>query len=132
MSALAGRKVLIVDDEPYILKILSFKLRLNGMIPFEATCADDALRVLAEEKLDVVLLDVTLAPGPNGFELCKAIKENPSTAHLPILMLTARNQPSERELGLKLGARSYITKPFSTKVLITEIEQALISADGGV
>jgi len=124
-GALVGRKILIVDDEPYILKILSFKLRLSGMIPFEATSGEEALRVIREEEPDLVLLDVSLSPGLTGFDLCRILKENPGTQALPILMLTARTLPSERDLGLRLGARSYITKPFSTKVLIREIETAL-------
>ena len=127
-GALVGRKVLVVDDEPYILKILSFKLRLTGMIPFEATCAEEALRLVREENPDVVLLDVSLSPGLSGFDLCRILKENPTTMHLPIVMLTARSLPADRELGLRLGARSYITKPFSTKVLISEIENALEEA----
>ncbi|MEO6323485.1 MAG: response regulator [Thermoanaerobaculia bacterium] len=127
-GALVGRKVLVVDDEPYILKILSFKLRLTGMIPFEATGAEEALRLVREENPDVVLLDVSLSPGLSGFDLCRILKENPSTMHLPIVMLTARSLPADRELGLRLGARSYITKPFSTKVLISEIENALEGA----
>ena len=124
-GALVGRKILIVDDEPYILKILSFKLRLSGMIPYEATSGEEALRVIREEPPDLILLDVSLTPGLTGFDVCRILKENPGTRDLPILMLTARTLPSERDLGLRLGARSYITKPFSTKVLIREIESAL-------
>lgn len=127
-GALVGRKILIVDDEPYILKILSFKLRLSGMIPYEATSGEEALRVIREEAPDLILLDVSLTPGLTGFDVCRILKENPGTRALPILMLTARTLPSERDLGLRLGARSYITKPFSTKVLIREIETALETA----
>ena len=127
-GALVGRKILIVDDEPYILKILSFKLRLSGMIPYEATSGEEALRVIREEAPHLILLDVSLTPGLTGFDVCRILKENPGTRALPILMLTARTLPSERDLGLRLGARSYITKPFSTKVLIREIETALESA----
>lgn len=122
---LAGRKILVVDDEPYILKIISYKLRLSGMIPYEAMNGEEALRLVREESPDVVLLDVSLPPGPSGFDLCRTLKEDPRTSHLPIVMLTARSLPSERELGLRLGAFSYITKPFSTKVLIQELELAL-------
>jgi len=127
-GALVGRKILIVDDEPYILKILSFKLRLSGMIPYEATSGEEALRVIREEQPDLILLDVSLTPGLTGFDVCRILKENPGTRDLPIVMLTARTLPSERDLGLRLGARSYITKPFSTKVLIREIETALETA----
>ena len=125
---LAGRKILIVDDEPYILKIVSFKLRLSGMIPFEATSGEEALRLIREEAPALLLLDVSLTPGLSGFDLCRILKENPATSHLPIVMLTARTLPAERDLGLRLGARSYVTKPFSTKVLLREIESALEAA----
>ena len=125
---LAGRKILIVDDEPYILKIVSFKLRLSGMIPFEATSGEEALRILREEQPALLLLDVSLTSGLSGFDLCRILKENPATSRLPIVMLTARTLPAERDLGLRLGARSYVTKPFSTKVLLHEIESALEAA----
>lgn len=124
-AGLVGRKVLVVDDEPTILKILSFKLRLTGLQPVEAMGGEEALRAVREEAPDLVLLDVFLTPGLTGFDLCRILKENPATSRIPIVMLTARTLPSERDLGLRLGAKSYITKPFSTKVLIQEIEKAL-------
>ncbi len=124
-NAIGGRKVLVVDDEPYILKILSFKLRLTGLEPVEASGGEDALRIVREQSPDLVLLDVSLTPGLTGFDLCRILKENPATAHIPIIMLTARTLPAERDLGLRLGASSYVTKPFSTKVLVQEIEKAL-------
>ena len=124
-NALAGKKVLVVDDEPYILKILSFKLRLTGLDPVEASSGEDALRLVREAGPDLVLLDVSLTPGLTGFDLCRILKENPATAGIPVIMLTARTLPSERDLGLRLGAASYVTKPFSTKVLVQEVEKAL-------
>ena len=124
-NAIAGKKVLVVDDEPYILKILSFKLRLTGLEPVEAASGEDALRLVREAAPDLVLLDVSLTPGLTGFDLCRILKENPTTAGIPIIMLTARTLPAERDLGLRLGATSYVTKPFSTKVLVQEIEKAL-------
>lgn len=124
-GALAGRKVLVVDDEPYIQKILSFKLRLTGLDPVEASGGEEALRLVREGNPDLVLLDVSLTPGLTGFDVCRILKENPATATIPIIMLTARTLPAERDLGLRLGAASYVTKPFSTKVLVQEIEKAL-------
>jgi DNA-binding response OmpR family regulator len=124
-GALAGRKVLVVDDEPYIQKILSFKLRLTGLDPVEASSGEEALRLVREGSPDLVLLDVSLTPGLTGFDVCRILKENPATTAIPIIMLTARTLPAERDLGLRLGAASYVTKPFSTKVLVQEIEKAL-------
>ena len=126
LPGLAGRKVLVVDDEPYILKILSFKLRLTGLDPVEASSGEEALRLVRETDPDLVLLDVSLTPGLTGFDICRILKENPGTASIPVIMLTARTLPAERDLGLRLGAASYVTKPFSTKVLVQEIEKALI------
>jgi DNA-binding response OmpR family regulator len=123
--ALAGQKVLIVEDEPSVLQMISFKLRLKGLVTFEATGAEEALEITRAEKPDLILLDVTLSPGPTGFDLCKMLKRDPKTAKIPVVMLTGRNKPSERELGLEAGARSYLTKPFSTKILMSEIEAAL-------
>lgn len=122
---LAGRKVLVVDDEPYILKILSFKLRLHGMVPFEATNGEEALRLVREAAPDVVLLDVSLSAGLSGFDLCRILRELPRTASLPIVMLTARSHPAERDQGLALGASLYITKPFSTQALVAELARLL-------
>jgi DNA-binding response OmpR family regulator len=124
-NALAGRRVLVVDDEPYIQKILSFKLRLTGLDPVEAASGEEALRIVREAGPDLVLLDVSLTPGLTGFDVCRILKENPATAGIPIIMLTARTLPAERDLGMRLGAASYVTKPFSTKVLVQEIEKAL-------
>jgi DNA-binding response OmpR family regulator len=124
-NALAGRRVLVVDDEPYIQKILSFKLRLTGLDPVEASSGEEALRLVREAGPDLVLLDVSLTPGLTGFDVCRILKENPATSGIPIIMLTARTLPAERDLGIRLGAASYVTKPFSTKVLVQEIEKAL-------
>lgn len=127
-TGFAGRRVVIVDDEPYIVKILSFKLRLSGLIPFEASSGEEALRLVREEQPDLVLLDINLTPGLSGFDICRILKENPATSHLPVVMLTARILSSEREQGLALGATSYVTKPFSTKALLLEIEKALAAS----
>ncbi len=123
-------RILAVDDEPYILKILSFKLRVSGMVPFEAIDGEQALRILREERPDLVLLDVSLPTGLSGFDILRIIRENPSTARIPVIMLTARNLPADRARGTKLGATAYITKPFSTKNVVEEIHQALASAKG--
>jgi len=117
--------VLVVDDEPYIVKILSFKLRLSGMVPLEASSAEEALRIVQDETPDLILLDISLSAGPTGFDLCRILKDDPATASTPVIMLTARSQPAGREQGLALGARAYITKPFSTRALVQEIGRVL-------
>ena len=117
--------MLVVDDEPYIVKILCFKLRLSGLIPLEASNAEEALRLIREETVDLVLLDISLSHGLTGLDLCRILKENPATSALPVILLTARSLPADRDLGLSLGASAYITKPFSTRALVQEIERVL-------
>lgn len=124
-----GRKILIVDDEPYILRILSFKLRLAGFLPTEAETGEEALLKVRTERPDLVLLDVSLPTELSGFDVCRSIKADPATSGVPVLMLTARSLPADRSLGLRLGAAGYITKPFSTRAVIDRIGEILGSAE---
>jgi len=116
-----GRRILIVDDEPYILRILSFKLRREGYTTFEARSAEDAESLLAERSVDLMVLDVGLATPTNGFDLAAKLRRDSSTRDLPIIMLTARGFSSDVLRGREIGAAGYITKPFSTADLIDRI-----------
>jgi DNA-binding response OmpR family regulator len=122
---MATRKILIVDDEPYILRILSFKLRLASYQPIEAETGEEAIVKAKSERPDLVLLDVSLPTDLSGFDVCRALKSDPITHQIPIVMLTARGLPADRSLGLKLGAIGYITKPFSTRAVIEKIGEIL-------
>ncbi len=118
-------RVLIVDDEPYILKILSFKLRREGLTTHEAVSAEEALEVLGERSVDLLLLDVALATPTNGFELARRIRQNPEWKDLPIIMLTARHLADDVRMGREVGAVGYITKPFSTTEVVERIREIL-------
>ncbi len=122
---LHGRRVLVVDDEPYILKILVFKLRTAGLVPIEAADGDSALRVALADRPDAVLLDVSLTPDVSGFDVLQRLKRDPRTATIPVIVLTARTHPDERATALRLGAARFLTKPFSTKALLLELEGVL-------
>ncbi len=122
---LRGRRVLVVDDEPYILKILVFKLRTAGLVPIEAADGDSALRVALADRPDAVLLDVSLTPDVSGFDVLERLKKDPRTAPIPVIVLTARTRPDERATALRLGAVRFLTKPFSTKALLLELEEVL-------
>jgi len=122
---LHGRRVLVVDDEPYILKILVFKLRTAGLVPIEAADGDSALRVALADRPDAVLLDVSLTPDVSGFDVLQRLKKDPRTATIPVIVLTARTHPDERATALRLGAARFLTKPFSTKALLLELEGVL-------
>ncbi len=118
-------RVLIVDDEPYILKILSFKLRREGLTTYEAVSAEEALEILGERSVDLLLLDVALATPTNGFELARRIRQNPEWKDLPIIMLTARHLADDVRMGREVGAVGYITKPFSTTEVVDRIREIL-------
>lgn len=122
---LRGRRVLVVDDEPYLLKILVFKLRTAGLVPIEAADGDSALRAALSDRPDAVLLDVSLTPGVSGFDVLARLKKDPRTATIPVIVLTARTHPDERATAMRLGAERFLTKPFSTKALLLELEGVL-------
>ena len=120
-----GLSVLIVDDEPYILRILSFKLRREGYVTFMAESAEEAEQLLAEQPVDLVLLDVALATPTNGFDLAASLRRNSRTQHLPIIMLTARGFATDVLRGREVGAAGYITKPFSAEEVIRRVRALL-------
>ena len=122
-----GRRILIVDDEPYILRILSFKLRREGFTTFEAESAENAETLLKEHEIDLVLLDVALATPTNGFDLAAKLRRNSPTRHLPIIMLTARGFASDVLRGREIGAAGYITKPFTAEEVVRRVQSLLDS-----
>jgi two-component system, OmpR family, alkaline phosphatase synthesis response regulator PhoP len=118
------KKILIVDDEPNIVISLEFLMKREG---FEVAVAGDgetALRLMAEQRPDLVLLDVML-PRKSGYEVCAAIRANPALQATKIVLLTAKGRETEMAKGMALGADTYMTKPFSTKDLLTRVKQML-------
>ncbi len=120
-----GRRILIVEDEPYIQRILTFKLRREGYVTFEATSAEDAERLLGAEEVDLVLLDVSLSTPTNGFDLAASLRRNARTQDLPIIMLTARGFAADILRGREVGAVGYITKPFSAEEVVRRVQALL-------
>lgn len=129
-ARLRGKRVLVVDDEPYILKILAFKLRTAGLVPVEAADGASALRSADEDPPDAVLLDVSLAPGLSGLDVLARLKAGPRTGRVPVIVLTGSSRPEERETALRLGAARFLTKPFSTGSLLRELG-AVLAVEGG-
>src|ERR1700690_826926 len=117
-------KILVVDDEPDALEVLGFKLRQAGYTPIFAKDGTRAIAVARDERPDLVVLDLML-PEVDGLEVCKILRRDPSTAAMPILMLTARAAEMDRVLGLELGADDYVTKPFSPRELVLRIRKLL-------
>jgi twitching motility two-component system response regulator PilH len=114
------QKVLIVDDSKTELMYLTDLLLKNGMQVRTAENAEEAFRRLAEEKPDLILMDVVM-PGQNGFQLTRAISRDPQYANIPIIMCTSKNQETDRVWGMRQGARDYITKPVDAAELKAKI-----------
>ena len=117
-------RVLIVEDEPPIAELIAVNLRHNGCQPTWAMDSETAQRELDDQLPDVILLDWML-PGESGLALAKKWRKDPRTKAVPILMLTARGDESDRVAGLDAGADDYITKPFSTKEMLARIRAVL-------
>ena len=113
-----SKTVLIVEDEKNIVDILSFNLSKEGYETLEAYDGEAGLQLALEQNPDLILLDLML-PKMNGFDVCRSLRrENRST---PVIMLTAREEETDKVLGLELGADDYITKPFSMRELIARV-----------
>ena len=119
-----AKKVLIADDEPNIVTSLEFLMEVNGYDVSVARNGDEALEKVRAEQPDLVLLDVMM-PLRNGFEVCQKIREGMLSAHVKILMLTAKGRDIEVEKGRTVGADDYITKPFSTQELVERVRRLL-------
>ena len=116
-----GGRVLIVDDEAYIRRILCFKLERAGYSTFEASSAETAEGLLKDQIVDLILLDVGLATAINGFDLGARLRKNVQTRNLPIILLTARGFAADVLRGREIGASGYITKPFSTEEVVKRV-----------
>src|SRR3977135_4326283 len=113
-------RVLVVDDILSNVKLLEAKLAAEYFEVITASNGEQALARVAEELPDIVLLDVRM-PGMDGFEVCRRIKANTKTAHIPIVMVTALDQPSDRVTGLDAGADDFLTKPVDDTALFARV-----------
>lgn len=119
---MSKQKVLVVDDEPSIVKLVQFNLEKEGFAVEVASDGPSALAKVVEGLFDLIVLDLML-PQMDGLEVCKEIRKKNS--HLPILMLTAKNEEFDKVLGLELGADDYMTKPFSPRELVARVKAIL-------
>ena len=116
--------ILVVDDEENILELLEYNLKKHGYLVSCVATGEEALKAVKAAVPDLILLDLML-PGIDGMELCKMLKANPKTCHVPIVMLTARGEEVDIVTGLELGADDYVTKPFSPRVLLARLRTVL-------
>lgn len=119
-----ARKILIVEDERDISRMLDYNLRREGYVTVVEGDGSRAAMTTARERPDLVLLDVML-PGLDGTEVLRRLRADRKTASIPVIMLTARSQESDKIVGLELGADDYVTKPFAVKELLARVKAVL-------
>ena len=121
---MAKGKILVVDDEIYIVHILDFSLGMEGYEVVTALDGEQALERVASEKPDLIVLDIMM-PKLDGYEVCRAVKSNPATKNVPVILLSAKGRNVDQKMGFDVGADDYITKPFSPRKLVERINQLL-------
>ncbi|KAA0258875.1 response regulator [Deferribacter autotrophicus] len=121
--------ILIVEDENSLRELIAFNLQSEGFKTVEASDANEALMFLEEIEPDLILLDIML-PGLKGTQLLNILKSTPKTASIPIIIISARDEEDMIVKHLELGAKDYLTKPFSIRVLITKIKQQINAKQG--
>src|SRR5579871_3018908 len=114
-------KILVVDDEMPIVEVIAYNLRKEGYQTRTANDAEQCLDIARSEKPDLIILDVML-PSASGFDVCRTLRRQ---SDIPIIMLTARAEETDRIVGLELGADDYITKPFSMRELMARVKTVL-------
>jgi DNA-binding response OmpR family regulator len=119
-----SKSILVVDDEPNIVLSLEFLMEEAGYEVRTVSDGEEALRAIKEKLPDLILLDVML-PKLDGYEVCLAVRANPAWKDVRIIMLTAKGREVDQEKGLAFGADDYITKPFSTREMVSKVKTIL-------
>lgn len=120
----ARPRILIVDDDPVILRLLQINFRLEGYDVDSAGRGDEALRRARETVPDVVVLDIMM-PGVDGFDVLRQLKDDPASRDVPVILLSARAQDEDRRRGYALGVEEYVTKPFDPAHLVEVVRRVL-------
>lgn len=119
-----GKKIIVVDDEPNVIRSISFVLSKEGYEVSSAENGEDGLAKIRQLKPDLVFLDVMM-PKKNGYEVCQEVKKDSSLSKVHVIMLTAKGQEADREQGMKVGADEFMTKPFSPIAVIDKVRELL-------
>ncbi|MFH1360203.1 MAG: response regulator [Candidatus Omnitrophota bacterium] len=119
-----AQKILVVDDEEHIVKVVANRLKASGYDVITAADGLSALSSAREQKPDLIILDIML-PKMDGYKVCRMLKFDENYKHIPIIIFTARIQDSDEKTGYEVGADAYLTKPFESQVLLAKIEELL-------
>ncbi|MGD8982697.1 MAG: response regulator [Desulfobacteraceae bacterium] len=121
---MAKERILVVDDEEDILELVRFNLAREGYPVICTASGEESLKIVQKEHPDLIVLDLML-PGIDGLDVAKALKNDPKTRDIPIIMLTAKGEEADIVAGLELGADDYVTKPFSPRILVARVRAVL-------
>lgn len=121
---MSDSKILVVDDETYIVELVKFNLEKEGYKVIVAYDGISAINIVHEHKPDLIILDIML-PGMDGLEVCRNLKQDTEYTTIPIIMLTAKGEEIDTVLGLEMGADDYIKKPFSPREMVARVKARL-------
>jgi len=124
VTRVAKGRILVVDDEIYIVHILDFSLGMEGYEVLTASDGEQALETAQREQPDLIVLDIMM-PKLDGYETCKALKSKEETRDIPVILLSAKGRNVDQKTGFEVGADDYITKPFSPRKLVERIHAIL-------
>lgn len=122
------KKILLVDDEPNIIMSLEYTFKKQNFEVFIARDGQEALEILKSEQPDLIILDIMM-PNVDGYATIESVKKNDKLTHCKVIFLSAKNKESDIEKGMQLGANAYMTKPFSIKKLVEQVNELLSSSD---
>lgn len=119
-----NKRILVIEDDVNALRLLEYTLEQEGYQVFTATNGLEGLKKAQDEHPDLIILDIML-PGLDGYEICHRLRQKPENVTLPILMLSAKARQDDRNIGLRMGADDYLTKPADPSVIVTKVETLL-------
>ena len=119
------KKILIVDDQVEVRELVELTLRVEDYQIFQAKSGEDAIEIAKAEKPELIIMDIMMPGGMDGLEATRIIKNDPETEGCTVIMLTAKGQQADKEIGLKAGASDYFAKPFSPLDLMRKVEEVL-------
>lgn len=122
------KKILLVDDEPNIIMSLEYTFKKQNFEVFIARDGQEALEILKTEQPDLIILDIMM-PNVDGYATIESVKKNEKLSNCKVIFLSAKNKESDIEKGMQLGADAYMTKPFSIKKLVEQVNELLVSSD---
>lgn len=123
-------QIVVVDDDPDTVSILARHLQREGYATIEASSGPECLRIVRERPVDIILLDLMM-PGMDGFDVCRALKSDPNTAEIPVIMITARDDLDARTEGMRLGVAEFLAKPVFRRQLANRIRAQLETIAAG-